>query len=69
MTRDEIAAAERELYEPHRRSQAEAVMPLIGPLLDAWDGLSNDARDYAEEDSPELARIIGEINRAMEGDD
>lgn len=30
--------------EQLRREQAEAVMPLVGPLLDAWDGASHDDR-------------------------
>ena len=29
-----------------REVQASRVMPLIGPLLDAWDGLGNDQRNY-----------------------
>lgn len=31
-----------------RREQAQAVMPLIGPLLDAWDGMPNDEKFAAE---------------------
>lgn len=38
-------------------------MPLIGPLLDAWDGLPNDEKDP---DSP-LYRAIEKIAAAMEG--
>jgi len=36
--RDDVSAA--------REVQASRVMPLIGPLLDAWDGLGNDQRNY-----------------------
>lgn len=46
-----------------RREQSEAVMPLIGPLLDAWDGLPNDEKNP---DST-LFRTIEKIARAMEG--
>ena len=47
-----------------RRKQAEAVMPLIGPLLDAWDGVPNDEKDH---DSA-LYAVMVKIYRAMEGD-
>jgi hypothetical protein len=46
-----------------RRDQAERVMPLIGPLLDAWDGTPNDEKDP---DST-LFRVMEKIARAMEG--
>lgn len=54
---------------PLRDEQCEAVMPLIGPLLDAWDGLSNDARGVIEQESPQLAKALRDINDAMEGYD
>ena len=47
-----------------RRLQAIAVMPLIGPMLDEWEGLPNDVRS-----DPELSRLalhINHINDAME---
>lgn len=31
-----------------RKEQAKAVMPLIGPLLDEWEGLPNDIRGLRE---------------------
>lgn len=46
-----------------RYAQAEAVMPLIGPLLDAWENVTFSALD----DAPELAKCLSEINKAMEG--
>jgi hypothetical protein len=46
-----------------RREQAAAVMPLIGPLLDAWDGMPNDEKDP---DST-LFRVMEKIAAAMEG--
>ena len=45
-----------------RREQAERVMPLIGPLLDAWDALSRDERD----DVPHLAEHVRKIRAAMD---
>lgn len=46
-----------------RRQQVATVMPLIGPLLDAWDGAPND------EKNPESAlyRVMESIAAAMEG--
>ena len=46
-----------------RYAQAEAVMPLIGPLLDAWENVTFSALG----DAPELAKCLSEINKAMEG--
>lgn len=46
-----------------RYAQAGAVMPLIGPLLDAWENVTFSALD----DAPELAKCLSEINKAMEG--
>ena len=45
-----------------RAAQAEAVMPLIGPLLDAWECSSQACR----EELPELDKQLRRINRAME---
>lgn len=55
-------------FDARRREQAVRVMPLIGPLLDAWAGASLDARGYVGEDSPELPKILGAIDHAMEGE-
>lgn len=44
-----------------RREQAQRVMPLIGPLLDAWDALTRDERDEV----PNLAAYIRKIRAAM----
>ena len=46
-----------------RCAQAEAVMPLIGPLLDAWE---NADREVISQE-PELSRQLKAINNAMEG--
>jgi hypothetical protein len=50
-----------------RAAQAKAVMPLIGPLLDAWECGSQSLRS----EHPELDKHLRRINRAMEdaGDD
>ena len=45
-----------------RAAQAESVMPLIGPLLDAWECCSQDVRS----EHPELDVQLRRINRAME---
>ena len=47
-----------------RQRQAKAVMPMIGPLLDAWDDLPNDVKDDPELEH--LATHINLINDAME---
>ena len=49
---------ERELL---RTAQSEAVMPLIGPLLDAWEGGSDFLNEY-----PALDKQLRRIHRAME---
>jgi hypothetical protein len=49
---------EREIL---RAAQSEAVMPLIGPLLDAWEGGSDFLNEY-----PELDKQLRRIHRAME---
>lgn len=46
-----------------RYAQAEAVMPLIGPLLDAWESADRDVLAV----EPELAKRLSQINKAMEG--
>lgn len=45
-----------------RAAQAGAVMPLIGPLLDAWECCSQDVRS----ENPGLGKYLSQINRAME---
>lgn len=47
-----------------RKRQARKVMPMIGPLLDAWEALPNDVKG-----DPELMGLhyhLTRINRAME---
>lgn len=50
-----------------RREQAKAVMPLIGGLLDQWEGMSNDAKGSLREESPVLCEYLDRIDAAMEG--
>jgi hypothetical protein len=57
--------ADRE-FEALRKEQAGRVMPLIGPLLDAWEQVSGDLRSYIEEDNPQLAKSLDAINAAVE---
>lgn len=47
-----------------RKQQAEAVMPVIGPLLDAYEQLPNDVRDMDE--LQELFGYLDEIETGME---
>lgn len=55
--------------EQLRRKQMRAVMPLIGPLLDAWDDVPNDLKGEIEEGATDLAEALDSIRDAMEGDD
>lgn len=54
--------------EKLRLAQSRRVMPLIGPLLDALDGLPNDTRETLEDDAPLLFRCLADIERAVEDD-
>jgi len=46
------------------KAQAKLVMPMIGPLLDAWQGLPNDVSE--DEDLESVAELMEKINEAME---
>lgn len=50
--------------ESLRTEQAKVVMPLIGPLLDAWDGLPNDVALMPE--LKEVRAQIRNITRAID---
>lgn len=50
-----------------RDAQAKSVMPLIGGLLDAWEGLPNDLKGQIEEASV-LGEYLDSIENAMERD-
>jgi hypothetical protein len=47
-----------------RKRQAHKVMPIIGPLLDAWEGLPNDVSGLPE--LRQVRRYIQRIEAAME---
>lgn len=49
-----------------RKRQSKAVMDLIGPLLDAWDGVPNDTKGVMEEEALDLCHYLRRISRAME---
>lgn len=49
--------------ERERRRQNKAVMPLIGPLLDAWDDLPNDVK--GDDDLKRLSEVIDKISDGM----
>ena len=44
--------------EQLRKKQAKIVMPLIGPMLAAWDDLPNDVKT-----DPELERLFRHIQK------
>lgn len=51
-----------------RRAQAKRVMPLIGSLLDAWEGCPNDVRSDIECFVPSLYAQLQNIAKAVEED-
>lgn len=53
--------------EALRKKQAEAVMPLIGNLLDQWDGMPNDLRDHIHEVHEGFTQAVRDIEDGMEG--
>jgi hypothetical protein len=48
--------------------QTKKVMPLIGPLLDAWEAVPNDSKDAMREGEPALCDYLDKINAAIEDD-
>ena len=58
-TTEPVAWSEREQL---RHAQAAVVMPMIGPLLDAWE---NSDREVMSQE-PELSKQLENINSAME---
>ena len=46
-----------------RKAQADAVMDLIGPMLDAWEGLPTDVR--CSDEMEKLNECISHISNAM----
>ena len=52
--------------EKLRAKQAKKVMPLIGPLLDAWEMLDNGTRSDLELDAPSLCSALDKISAAIE---
>lgn len=52
-----------------RQEQAKKAVPLIGPLLDAWDNVPNDAKDYVMVCSPGFGELMDKLNDAMGADD
>lgn len=49
-----------------RVAQFKAVMLLIGPLLDAWEGVPNDLKSLIEEQAVSLHQYLEKIACAME---
>lgn len=50
-----------------RIAQIVKVMPVVGTLLDAWDGLPNDLK--SDPGMEGFSKIMAQIDSAMEGDD
>ena len=48
-----------------RREQADRVMPLIGPLLDAWEGTALDFRSDVCDQYPTLHDALQNIYKAV----
>lgn len=57
-----------EAVEQLREAQARAVMPLIGPLIDAWDYMETDEKEQLSAVCPDLAEAIENIREAMAAD-
>jgi hypothetical protein len=60
------ASEYKENVKKARAIQARKVMPMIGPLLDAWDQLPNDVR--GDSDLEQLAKHLEQINEGMRVD-
>ena len=48
------------------REQERKVMPMIGPLMDAWEGCPNDLRSDMEVACPQLHEWLNKIAEAVE---
>lgn len=62
-----MSAYARMLLDRLRGEQAKRVMPLIGPLLDAWDNVPNDVMSDLTEQCPEFATAMSRVVGAIEG--
>lgn len=51
-----------------QKAQARKVMPLVGPLLDAWETAPNDVKSDIREFATALAAHLDAINTAMEAE-
>lgn len=49
-----------------RAKQARGAMSIIGPLLDSWEGMSNDLKGELECDSPEFVEYMEKLANHME---
>lgn len=50
-----------------RREQAERVMPVVGAILDCWDGTPNDEKASFKEQFEHLHELLGRLEQAVEG--
>ena len=60
-----MSAVEKE-RDQLRKAQADAVMPMVGPMIDAWLDVPNDVRDYMKEQCPTLGCWLDDISAALE---
>ncbi len=65
-TRPAEAMGDAERVTELRNDQAARVMPLIGPLLDALDGLSNDAKESLRNEYFGVYQSLRAVQDAME---
>ena len=61
--RSRLNAVERQLKQA---DDFKLLMPLISPLVDAFDGMTNDFRSMMRIDEPNLLKALEEISRAIE---
>lgn len=50
-----------------RREQAERVMPVVGAILDCWDGTPNDEKDSFRKQFAHMHELLQKLNAAVEG--
>lgn len=51
------------LFGP-RALQVQRVIPLIGPLIDAWEGIPNDTKGGMRADAPTLCDYLDRVTAA-----
>ena len=49
-----------------RAQQINAVMPLVGPLVDAWEDFPNDLRGMIEEEAPAFYELMNNLAKVVD---